>query len=150
MTNASTAQPHVMTTYGRLPIALTHGKGCRAWDTEGREYLDALDAIPHDIDLAAQLPHGALRLFVMGDRGAAGESDERQLASAVERGDRQQVEHREVQVDEHREPEHAADVLGEVVVGLRDRDHRGQLLDLDVGAAVEQAPQRGEGGLDDA
>jgi acetylornithine aminotransferase len=45
MTNASTAQPHVMTTYGRLPIALTHGKGCRAWDTEGREYLDALGGI---------------------------------------------------------------------------------------------------------
>ncbi len=32
-----TDQPHVMKTYGRLPIALTHGQGCRAWDTEGRE-----------------------------------------------------------------------------------------------------------------
>jgi N-acyl-D-aspartate/D-glutamate deacylase len=34
------------------------------------EYLDALDANPHDIDFAAQVPHGALRLFVMGERGA--------------------------------------------------------------------------------
>ena len=40
-----TDQPHVMKTYGRLPIALTHGRGCRAWDTEGREYLDALGGI---------------------------------------------------------------------------------------------------------
>jgi len=37
--------PHVMNTYGRLPIALSHGRGCRVWDTEGREYLDALGGI---------------------------------------------------------------------------------------------------------
>ena len=39
------AEPHVMATYGRLPIALSHGRGCRVWDTEGREYLDALAGI---------------------------------------------------------------------------------------------------------
>ncbi len=37
--------PHVMPTYGRLPIALSHGQGVRLWDTEGREYLDALSGI---------------------------------------------------------------------------------------------------------
>ncbi|ABM95982.1 aspartate aminotransferase family protein [Methylibium petroleiphilum] len=37
--------PHVMNTYGRLPFALSHGQGCRVWDTEGREYLDALGGI---------------------------------------------------------------------------------------------------------
>ena len=41
----ATAEPHVMSTYGRLPIALSHGRGCRVWDTEGREYLDALAGI---------------------------------------------------------------------------------------------------------
>ena len=44
-TTAPIDQPHVMKTYGRLPIALTHGRGCRAWDTQGREYLDALGGI---------------------------------------------------------------------------------------------------------
>jgi N-acyl-D-aspartate/D-glutamate deacylase len=33
------------------------------------EYLDALDAAPHAIDVAAQLPHAALRVFAMGERG---------------------------------------------------------------------------------
>ncbi|MFZ4649146.1 MAG: aspartate aminotransferase family protein [Rubrivivax sp.] len=37
--------PHVMNTYGRLPIALSHGRGCWVWDTEGRRYLDALAGI---------------------------------------------------------------------------------------------------------
>jgi acetylornithine/N-succinyldiaminopimelate aminotransferase len=35
----------LMNTYGRLPIALSHGKGVRVWDTDGREYLDALGGI---------------------------------------------------------------------------------------------------------
>jgi acetylornithine aminotransferase len=39
------SSPHVMNTYGRLPIALSHGQGCRVWDTAGREYLDALGGI---------------------------------------------------------------------------------------------------------
>ena len=39
------SSPHVMNTYGRLPIALSHGQGCRVWDTTGRAYLDALGGI---------------------------------------------------------------------------------------------------------
>jgi acetylornithine aminotransferase len=38
-------EPHVMKTYGRLPIALSHGQGCWVWDTEGRKYLDGLGGI---------------------------------------------------------------------------------------------------------
>ncbi|MBP9904428.1 MAG: aspartate aminotransferase family protein [Rhodoferax sp.] len=39
------ASPHVMDTYGRLPIALSHGQGCRVWDVNGKQYLDALAGI---------------------------------------------------------------------------------------------------------
>ena len=38
-------EPHVMTTYGRVPIALSHGRGCRVWDVNGKPYLDALGGI---------------------------------------------------------------------------------------------------------
>jgi N-acyl-D-aspartate/D-glutamate deacylase len=33
------------------------------------EYLDALDRLPHAIDIGAQVPHAALRCYVMGERG---------------------------------------------------------------------------------
>jgi N-acyl-D-aspartate/D-glutamate deacylase len=40
------------------------------WDWESfPEYLDALEAVPHAIDIAAQVPHAALRVFAMGERG---------------------------------------------------------------------------------
>ncbi|NMM19869.1 MAG: aspartate aminotransferase family protein [Rhodoferax sp.] len=39
------ASPHVMNTYGRVPIALSHGQGCRVWDVNGKSYLDALGGI---------------------------------------------------------------------------------------------------------
>ena len=39
------ASPHVMPTYGRVPIALRRGQGCRVWDVNGKEYLDALGGI---------------------------------------------------------------------------------------------------------
>jgi acetylornithine/N-succinyldiaminopimelate aminotransferase len=35
----------VMSTYGRYAIALERGKGCRVWDTQGREYLDFVAGI---------------------------------------------------------------------------------------------------------
>jgi acetylornithine aminotransferase len=39
------ATPHLMNTFARLPAAMDHGQGCRVWDTQGREYLDALAGI---------------------------------------------------------------------------------------------------------
>lgn len=40
------------------------------WDWETfPEYLDALDRRPKALDIGAQIPHAALRAYVMGDRG---------------------------------------------------------------------------------
>ncbi|MGZ4689882.1 MAG: N-acyl-D-amino-acid deacylase family protein [Acidimicrobiia bacterium] len=39
-----------------------------SWETFP-EYLDALDRLPHAIDLGAQVPHAAVRAYVMGERG---------------------------------------------------------------------------------
>ncbi|MEO1620058.1 MAG: aspartate aminotransferase family protein [Cyanobacteria bacterium J06632_3] len=36
---------HVMATYGRFPIAMERGVGCRLWDSNGREYLDFVAGI---------------------------------------------------------------------------------------------------------
>jgi len=44
------------------------------WDWESfPEYMDALDRSPHAIDYAVQVPHDALRVYVMGERAVAGE-----------------------------------------------------------------------------
>ncbi len=49
-------------------IVMTEGL---TWEWETfPEFLDALDRRPHDIDFAAYIPHSALRVYVMGERGA--------------------------------------------------------------------------------
>ena len=45
-----------------------------SWNWESfPEYLDELDSMPRVMDVAAQIPHGAVRGYVMGERGAANE-----------------------------------------------------------------------------
>ena len=40
-----------------------------AWESFP-EYLDALERTPRALDIAAQVPHGAVRAYIMGERGA--------------------------------------------------------------------------------
>jgi N-acyl-D-amino-acid deacylase len=42
------------------------------WETFP-EYLDAIEQLPHAIDFGAQVPHGSVRTYVMGERGANNE-----------------------------------------------------------------------------
>ena len=44
-TPVAPSSPHTMNTYGRLPMAVSHGRGVRVWDTAGKCYLDALAGI---------------------------------------------------------------------------------------------------------
>ena len=36
---------YVMNTYGRFPLAIVKGEGCKLWDSEGKEYLDFVAGI---------------------------------------------------------------------------------------------------------
>ncbi len=45
------------------------------WGWESFEaYMDALDAAPHTLDFALQVPHDCLRVWAMGERGLRGEA----------------------------------------------------------------------------
>lgn len=67
-------------------IALAEGLN---WEWESfPEYLDALERLPRTIDVAAQVPHHPLRVYVMGDRGvnreAANQADIAAMRQLVE------------------------------------------------------------------
>ncbi len=54
------------------------------------EYLQALEKMPRSVDVVAQVPHGAVRTYVMGERGANNEKatpeDIEQMAAIVKEG----------------------------------------------------------------
>ena len=61
------------------------------WDWESfPDYLDALERLPRTVDIGTHVPHGALRAFVMGQRGADNEepteADIAEMARLVEEG----------------------------------------------------------------
>lgn len=55
------------------------------WETFP-EYMDALERMPRALDIAAQVPHGAVRAYVMGEDGATDQeanADERAAMAAI-------------------------------------------------------------------
>jgi N-acyl-D-aspartate/D-glutamate deacylase len=61
------------------------------WEWESfPEYLDALERMPRALDVGTQVPHGAVRAYVMGERGAKNEvptpEDIRRMAEILREG----------------------------------------------------------------
>lgn len=61
------------------------------WDWESfPEYLDALEKLPRTVDVGTHVPHGAVRAYVMGERGARNEepteTDIARMSQIVEEG----------------------------------------------------------------
>ncbi|MCQ2373237.1 MAG: aminotransferase class III-fold pyridoxal phosphate-dependent enzyme, partial [Phascolarctobacterium sp.] len=40
-----TAEKYYLPVFGRLPLVLDHGQGCKVYDMDGREFIDCLDGI---------------------------------------------------------------------------------------------------------
>ncbi len=106
-----------------------------SWESFG-EYLDTVERRPHDIDLSAQLPHGALRLYVMGERAArledATEDDaaamrslatEAMQAGAVGFSTSRTLNHRTASGDPTPSLRARADELEEIALGVADAGH---------------------------
>ena len=72
-----------------IPGAALHEGISWQWESFP-EYLDALDRFPRAIDVAAQVPHCAVRTYVMGERGVNNEyatpEDVQRMASIVREG----------------------------------------------------------------
>ncbi|HET9159806.1 MAG TPA: amidohydrolase family protein [Caulobacteraceae bacterium] len=103
-----------------------------SWESFG-DYLDALAARPRDIDIAAQLPHGALRVYVMGERAVRLEAATAQdiaamralAAQAMREGaigftTTRSMNHRTVKGDPTPSLRAAADELEGIALGLKD------------------------------
>jgi N-acyl-D-aspartate/D-glutamate deacylase len=115
-----------------IPGAALHEGLSWEWQSFG-EYLDALDRRDHDIDICAQLPHAAVRVFVMGERGARLEpatpkdidemrlmACEAMLAGAIGFSTSRTVNHRTVKGDPTPSLRAAEDELMGIAMGLKD------------------------------
>jgi N-acyl-D-aspartate/D-glutamate deacylase len=104
------------------------------WQWESfADYLDALERRPHDIDFAAQLPHAALRVYVMGERASRLEmatADDRlrmreltrqaMLAGAIGFSTSRSINHKSVLGTPTPTLRAAEEELTEIALGVRD------------------------------
>ena len=79
------------------------------WDWESfPEYLDAVERSSNSIDVASQLAHGALRAYVMGERGAANQPATSDDVKAMARIVRESIEAGAVAFSTNRLPGHTS------------------------------------------
>ena len=86
-----------------------------AWESFP-EYLDALAGFPRAVEVAAQVPHGAVRAYVMGERGARNEVATAEDVRAMARIVREGVEAGALAFSTNRLPLHTS-IHGEPVPG---------------------------------
>jgi N-acyl-D-amino-acid deacylase len=122
------------------------------WEWESfPEYLDALDRKSLVFDIAAQVPHGAVRVYVMGERGATDEEANAEdragmgkiVAEAINAGavgftTSRTVLHRSIDGDVV--PGTDADALELLSIGRAMRDAGGSVFEI----ASDLAPEAGE------
>jgi N-acyl-D-aspartate/D-glutamate deacylase len=115
-----------------IPGAALHEGLSWQWESFP-DYLNFLAAIPRDIDVAAQLPHGALRVYVMGERAARLEdatltdiaqmrelARDAMLAGAVGFSTSRSMNHRSVKGDPTPSLKASEDELTGIAAGLAD------------------------------
>jgi len=104
------------------------------WEWESfADYLDALERRPHDIDFCAQLPHAALRVYVMGERASRLEmatpedmarmralTTEAMRAGAIGFTTSRSINHKSVKGDPTPSLRAAEDELTQIALGVRD------------------------------
>ncbi|MGC4252209.1 MAG: amidohydrolase family protein [Sphingobium sp.] len=103
-----------------------------SWESFG-DYLDKVESVPHDMDIGAQLPHGPLRVFVMGDRAIrlepADEGDIAQMRTIAAQAMRQgalgfsssrSINHRTVKGDPTPSLRASENELMGIALGLKD------------------------------
>lgn len=118
-----------------IPAPILHEGLDWKWESFG-SYLDALDRNPRDIDLCAQLPHAALRVYVMGDRAirleAATTEDsaamrrlttEAMLAGAVGFSTSRTIGHRTLKGDQAPSLRATEEELTAIACGMSDAGH---------------------------
>lgn len=103
-----------------------------AWESFA-DYLDALERRPHDIDFCAQLPHAALRVYVMGERASRLEmatsedmarmrtlAAEAMRAGAIGFSTSRSINHKSVKGDPTPSLRAAEEELTQIALGVRD------------------------------
>jgi N-acyl-D-aspartate/D-glutamate deacylase len=120
-----------------------------SWETFP-EYLDALERMPRAIDVGAQIPHGALRVYAMGERGAKQEQATAADLDLMARLVREGIRAGALAFSTNRLPLHTS-IHGEPVPGtFADREELRTLAQavIDGGGALVQSVPAGSMGED--